>query len=465
MARRNKRGLQLTFANGQWRKVINGKCHYFGPGRGVSDKESYKEALRQYRIFVAKAEFRADAKMPYDRSRRVKATYAVFDALLGDGVLKEKVQEAIRESYNEWLKGIWEQYGVYFHDMGFPEEIIPKLVLSKGVDQLAKETPKAETGDTITIAGIVDCFLAEQNKRREHRNFIEAQKEEGKEIAEASGQGLSADRHRTIKDYSAKLKAFAGNRAWDGKEVTAAKLSEEWRSDAETKLHSGEIGANTFNERMKIMRQFLGFAHETNNLDSMPRNIKKLTAKLQYKGTAKAIPVETIRQLWGVADDREKAFMAQALNLGFYAKDISDLRHTEIIDGFIVRERGKTGAKACHKLWAVTASLIAKASNSDNRVFVGKNGETLVHHDSKHRVDLVARAWTSLCRRAGVKGYAFSNLRDTSATLVEKQFPALTDKFLSHVDNRIATFYIDNSGIDHRLDEVVDYLETVYDLK
>jgi len=465
MARRNERGLELTFdkKGKRWKKIIDGKAVYFGRGNGVSDRESYKAALKQYRIFVAQRNLgvaSAERRYAAYQGKELppfpgKELMAMVDAKAGEGAFQKMAQRGIIESFNKLMAELAE-----FRQM-FPNIAMPTLATQGTLVVL----PDANTTGATTYGEMLDVFLTFQQGRREKRKFIEAQKEQGKKIDETSGQGLSADRIRTIEDYSAKLKDHFGDRAFDGSEKSATAFLEEWKRESETLLHSGKIGVNSYNERMKIASQFVEWLHTNLHLPALPRNKKALCAKIQYKATAKAIPVETIRQLWSVADDREKAWIALALGAGFYAKDISDLRHTEIIDGFIVRERSKTGVKVCHKLWAITADLIAKASNSDNRVFVGKNGETLVHHDSKHRVDLVARAWTSLCRRAGVKGYAFSNLRDTSATLVEKKFPALTDKFLSHVDNRIATLYIDNSGIDHRLDEVVDYLDTMYDLK
>ena len=60
MARTNKRGLELTFhKTGRWCKYIQGKTYYFGKGRGVSDRDSYRDALERYRTFIDERASRA----------------------------------------------------------------------------------------------------------------------------------------------------------------------------------------------------------------------------------------------------------------------------------------------------------------------------------------------------------------------------------------------------------------------
>ena len=58
MARQNARGLELSFhkSSRRWRKMIKGKYQYFGYGKGVSDKKSYKIALAKFRQFQQEQE-------------------------------------------------------------------------------------------------------------------------------------------------------------------------------------------------------------------------------------------------------------------------------------------------------------------------------------------------------------------------------------------------------------------------
>ena len=126
------------------------------------------------------------------------------------------------------------------------------------------------------------------------------------------------------------------------------------------------------------------------------------------------------------------------------------------------------GKGVTHRLWTLTQNLIIKTmnGNGDGRVFMSENGYPLVRYSGvgKNRIDAIGLMWTRLCQKVGVKGFGFSNLRDTSATLVERFDRTLTDKFLSHRDDRVAAYYIDGSSIDRCLDKAVDMLEKEYGL-
>lgn len=74
MARQNTRGLELSFHRGskQWRKrvTIEGKPRdmYFGKGRGVSDRASYKRALGAYHKWRAEHDQKKAAKTAFQRA-------------------------------------------------------------------------------------------------------------------------------------------------------------------------------------------------------------------------------------------------------------------------------------------------------------------------------------------------------------------------------------------------------------
>lgn len=54
MARRNVRGLELTWhkPSKRWRKRIDGQDYWFGSGRGVSDRDGYRQARKKYRDYL-----------------------------------------------------------------------------------------------------------------------------------------------------------------------------------------------------------------------------------------------------------------------------------------------------------------------------------------------------------------------------------------------------------------------------
>jgi hypothetical protein len=204
-------------------------------------------------------------------------------------------------------------------------------------------------------------------------------------------------------------------------------------------------------------------------LQGLPRGIRELCGKYEYKPNAKALELTTIRKIWTAASVRMKAWMALALNVGFYAADIADLKDKEIDGGYIIKERGKTGVPTKLKLWRVTQRLLGVTGGSDKSgyLYPGRQGKRLIHYNAKKtsRTDPIAKGFRRLCDDLDIKGYSFSNLRDTSSTLVESIDPALTDAFDGHKDKRMARFYVDPAMLDtSRLDAVIGRLEATYRL-
>jgi len=485
MARRNKRGLKLTWCKhtNRWRKMIKGKVYYW-PAKGKSDTESYKAACKEADEILAKFAL-GDGIKRYQRNRLkadaiianaqgnefsdgkgymeqiqaqhdaqaflpVKELASLYDAKHGEGAFKAMEQRKVLEKFNLLMIEA-EYYKKTYPDIAFP-----------GI------TNKSQAGIvTYTVTQILDIFLESLEKRHNDSQLIEKMKEEGMEIEETSRERLSTGRYNRIAGVVKKMKEFAGNRAWDKSEDCATSLLNDWQIKCKALLKDKIFSIHEYNERMKVAKQFINFSHSEKYLENVPRKIDKFCAKYNYKSNAKSIPIETVQTLWNNADnDFERMIISLGLNAGFYAVDISDLMKAEIKEGYIVRERGKTGVPATHKLWAITQDLICKASSGENRFFVDKNGKPLVHYKGNYRVDAVASAWGKLCRRAGVTGFTFSNLRDTATTLVYSKFPTMKDKFLSHVDNSESNRYIDaKTGIDKSLDEVIGFLEKEFDLK
>lgn len=184
---------------------------------------------------------------------------------------------------------------------------------------------------------------------------------------------------------------------------------------------NGTHKPNTFNERMKLARHFMGWCEVNYHLDRMLRAVKQLCGKYAYRATAKAIPVDVIRRLWDAADDLEKAFIALGLNLGYYAKDISGLTADRVEGDYVAHRRGKTGVRVRYKLWGVTKTLLARTrvdvkgggtggadGSTGGRLFVGKFGKPLLYHpDGKaSRVVVPRNRFYRLCEGLEIKGYS-----------------------------------------------------------
>lgn len=428
MARTNKRGLELSFkksgngTRGRWYSRVGGKVVYFGWGNGVTDRASYGEAL------------------------------AAFGQHKSEQVEEAKVKERgpVPSSFGacSWTdleKGL--------------------QAWSKRLDEAKAEATSATA--TIKTKTLIDDWLADIKKRNDRRHWVEQQRAEGKVIQEGPRENVSDGRYAAYLLYGDFIKSTVGEEVWDGTEANCARLLKTYRDACERLLHEGKNKPNTFNERMKCVRTFITWCDENYKLDRVPRAIKKLCSKFAYQPSAKAVPVEVIKIIWGEADDRMKAYIALALNAGYYAIDISVLEAANIKDGRIIRERNKTGVPTNYKLWKVTQELIAKAGSPSGRTFVGIGGKQLVYYVGRDRIDAIADRWDILRRKLVASGkmtaeqarYSFSNLRDTSTTFVEDNDPSLSDQFDGHKDTRQARFYIDQSHLQSRqqkLDAIVD---------
>ena len=347
--------------------------------------------------------------------------------------------------------------------------------------QAAEQRERQARGET-TVGALLDEFLAEQVQRNAARHFVEQRRASGERITEPPKKNISDARLISIQRDTALFRKVVGDERWDQTEATAAKILKTWRDQSEALLFGGSIKPNTFNERIKIGRMFVGWAESNYRLERLPRTLKTLIAKYDYEPTAKAIPLDALQKIWAAADEREKTFIALGLNLGYYSKDISDLT-ADMIDGdYIAHTRAKTGVKVRYKLWGVTKALLAKVrtGSGTGRVFASRSGNPLNHYPpGKARVDIVRNDFYRLCCDAKIGewyedkqgkrrfrvAYSFSNLRDTSTTAVENFDRSLSDLFDSHRDARMARYYIDGEHVDTTaLDRAIDHLEAKYNL-
>lgn len=331
-------------------------------------------------------------------------------------------------------------------------------------DHLLEATPAGAT----TVGPMFDDFLADQLRRVEHgKKFPKAPAKE--RLREATYNNIHWNA-KSIRAEEVNGKAFELH-AMPKDERGISKLLKAFRNVQVDKLNNNKQKANTFNNRIRTIRQFIGWAYANHRIEAMPRDISDLCAKYDYESEAKAIDVETIRKLYHAANDELKTFICLACNAGFYSSDIGSLTQEDIQDGYVVRPRQKTGVATKFKLWDVTKKLLADNANKTGKfLFTNRNGEPLVRYstDNQTKNDNIRSMFWRLCRKPKIKadGVAFSNLRDTSATQVEQIDKTLTDTFLGHSDHRLARFYVDSDGVSHdKLDAAIDKLESFYGFK
>jgi len=230
----------------------------------------------------------------------------------------------------------------------------------------------------------------------------------------------------------------------------------------------------TSREILFLVKAIFNWAYELHICDQLPRNLRTFTAVQLPRPKIKTFTVEEVQGLWGAADTRLRCFMTLALNCGYGAKDISDLKISEIDwnAGFIDRDRSKTGIRQRHKLWPVTLDLLTKLKpkkpGPDGRMFQTSEGLPLVHDDFVEAVrkksDAVKCLFWRAQRKTGINGgRGFYSLRKTAATEIEKINPLVTEMFLAHTEKGQKRHYAERTYT--MLDTALEELQQVFALQ
>ncbi len=432
----------------QWRKRYCGKTYYLGTGKGKTDRESHQRALSKWHQIKADVANETKRELAKKRLQHMRDAYADLRDQLAARPGIEPNPYAGRTAI----------------DSDEPLQIpLERLLDPSRYHTVPNFPPSSDTTNSKRVVAHLDEYIEEQRRRYEH----------GSKFPDAPRRDrISAARFIAYQYNVDLLKAAWHDKLMPNTEAGVATMLRNLRNTQSRLLTAGTIKPNTFNERIKTLRHFVGWLHDNYYIDALPRKLSELCAKYNYETSAKALDLDVIHRLWDDGDDRFKTFMALALNCGYYASDIAHLEHSHILPNHIINDRHKTGVPVRYKLWATTKQLLGKCCNGpDRHAFVAKNGGLLLQNDTSKRTrfceidnDLRAR-----CKRLKIRGVSFSNFRDTSSTRVESFDRTLTDLFDGHKDTRMAARYIDGGKVDYdrmyaQLDLAIDELESYYGL-
>ncbi|MFA9476963.1 hypothetical protein ACERK3_01525 [Phycisphaerales bacterium AB-hyl4] len=268
--------------------------------------------------------------------------------------------------------------------------------------------------------------------------------------------------------------------------------NERLLSDYRAHLLSRSFAPATFNTHARAMKQFVKWAYSEYQIRHLPRNIDNVFRLIPEEAKPNPLSVTEVRKLWRLAKPQMRAWMAVALNGGYYGIDISVLEESHIKGDFAIKPRAKTAVAVKHKLWGVTKRLIKETANNHQKLtfkrhrrdkppvdytplFITRRRRPLIH---ENRSDAIGQQFYNLRKKVGIKGKSFSSLRDTSTTLIEgmikKGEATIDDKnnFLAHKDGSMAARYTGDIDLVHpdsidstRLDQIIDKLEAIYELK
>jgi integrase len=217
-------------------------------------------------------------------------------------------------------------------------------------------------------------------------------------------------------------------------------------------------------------------------LDALPRNLGSRQHK--FERPQQPIPTFTddeVRLLVTNAKGPLKVALLLALNCGFTARDISDLKKTEIDfqAGTIARRRSKTARHrssfvVSYKLWPDTLRFLKENLSSDPVVALTATGggRWVVkafrgEGDRVRRSDGLAAAFERLKERCGITGHhkSFKVWRKTSATKLKSHsvYRSLVPHFLGHSPQNISDHHYAQES-QALLDEAVVWLQTALGL-
>ena len=197
-------------------------------------------------------------------------------------------------------------------------------------------------------------------------------------------------------------------------------------------------------------------------VENLPRNIDDITKTPNGSNNQpkiKTFTLDEVEALWKNAVPRTRCFIALALNCGMGQRDISDLRVNEVDwkNGYIERDRSKTGVRAKYKLWDVTLKLLKEhrheGSEGHDRVFLTQKKkatdepqplfrDSIKDNGKLTKSDAIKNAFWRLLRKTDINGSrSFYSLRKTGATLVEEIDPLVTEMYLSHSERGMKRNY------------------------
>lgn len=464
------RKLELTWIkqSNRWRKrrFIDGvrKDFFFDKGTSRDDMVSYESSLKQWR----KIEARLDLE---DEERKFKREHL----RLRDELAKAESDE-LKKNLATQIKELDDGYSI--------KQANNRFELRRQLNQAASEedwrvvhrcSQKLAKGKdrVLTFNDLIDLYLTWQQERYEH----------GLAVPNApQRERISGNRLIAYTNQCKHLRAAWGDQTIPESPYALGHMISEFRRDLQKQIANGTLKPSTFNDRIKTVRNFMGWANRTYcpelehyYIKELPNDISGLCCKYRIESTAKALDLKTIHRLWEAACPTLRAHIALGLNCGFYAVDIGALKKSDIKDGYIDSKRQKTGVPMRYKLWPITQELLRQTTNgTDDLVFAAKDGGPVYriaktkngNHSRKSTIDILLMV---CCKKHKIKGVTFSMFRDTSSTHIEAIDRNLTDLFDAHADNRMAKYYVDASRLDQKqvyrkLDDATDKLNEIYGL-
>jgi integrase len=261
----------------------------------------------------------------------------------------------------------------------------------------------------------------------------------------------SAARYGTIHDMILRFQSFAGELS--SVSVLNEQMIERYYFDL-ARMSWSEV---TKSHHMSVVKQFLRYCYGQRMIE-LPRNMTD--PALRFKTHAQKIDtftVDEVKSLLARAKGQHKLHILLALNCGYGAGDISQLRQEEVDweQGRIVRKRSKTRhhenvPEVSYRLWQPTLALLRQYDSGTDPVLQTATGgewafRRLRQDGTIWRKDAVSPPFLRVLGACGLAGRGLSHysLRKTSASILNshEHFGRYASHFLGHTPSGTTAKY------------------------
>ena len=442
-------------SDGKW------KVKYFCKGKGRSDRASERKAKAMYIVWKEELDLVTTMARVINRVKAATANGGGGVDAFGDTLAEQMVKAML----------------------GTPEVAEPTPVHQLPVDEFDAHFEEPDS--------LADLAAKQLLYSRASANRKAAGKKGKPTVAQLAEQWLQSEELKVKtkqltatahRDKTNGIKQFSDHANGDYFNGNVEDMLMSYRAKLLTKMAAGEYSGNTVNDKLKFARQFINWCFENRKLDEQPRCMSSFSKRVEVKKGGEPVDLPDVHKLWAAANDRQKCFIAIALNTGMKTGDITALKGKQLKGNRLSGYRPKTAVPFNVKLWPLTVELIEKCRDThgdDEYIFTNNDGGRIT-------TDSFGQVYKKLASKAGVnqkknkskKGEplpsVFSQLRDTSVDLIDKKLlnigydMALKQVFEQHGDHTTSQYYNnrvpENMQID-KLDELTDYLGEVYGLK
>ena len=288
MARRNTNGLEFSFhkPSKRWRKRIDGKEHWFGPGESVDDIKSYHLALQNYRQLMDRT---LEEKVLNQQQRNL------FGALL-EGQLTPTGFRQLSEIVSAKVSGRPVDWNV-----ASPSNYSPQRTTSQTETTLTKTAPTKTQTQLQTYAVqalpepgktemdvVIDGFIKEL-RRRNH--LTENAPETMSRKQKLGSSALRANLH--CLKYLRERLHLSGIKSLD--DIAIESVLAEYRAELDDRIAEGTMTGQSVDSRLKAVRPLFQWVWANRRIKEMPRNLEAVLAKHARHSSAKPLSIDKER--------------------------------------------------------------------------------------------------------------------------------------------------------------------------